>query len=368
MDDRVVNEEVQPYPAITAQFDNKIDPDNLFDYEGQDIPNYIKKDNTASNRITNKGATLGRVLFYDVNLSIDNSLSCASCHQQATGFSDKRTVSEGINGTTSRHSMRLINSRFSDETAFFWDERAASLEVQVIDPIQDHIEMGFSGADGNPGMEELEAKLADIDYYRELFTLAYGNAEISQSKIQRSLAQFVRSIQSFDSKYDEGLNLVTNDLEPFPNFTPEENLGKSLFLNPTQSNGAGCGDCHRSPEFDIDPASANNGVIGVAGSVDGFDITNTRAPTLRDIFNANGELNGPLMHDGSFITLEAVIEHYNALPESADNDGLDNRLTVPGGLQQLNLSDDEKEALIAFIKTLSGSSVYYAEQYSDPFQ
>jgi cytochrome c peroxidase len=107
------------YPNVTANFSSKIDLNNLSNYANQIIPTYITKDNTTGNPITDKGATLGRVLFYDKNLSSNNTISCSSCHIQANAFGDVANASDGINGTTSRHSMRLINSRSSRENKFF---------------------------------------------------------------------------------------------------------------------------------------------------------------------------------------------------------------------------------------------------------
>ena len=347
-----------------------IDLDNLLNYETQNIPNYILKDNTPeSNQISNSITTLGRVLFYDKNLSVNNTIACASCHQQNFAFSDPLVSSVGLNGeNTGRHSMRLVNSRFSNEENFFWDERAASLEDQVTQPIQDHIEMGYSGTNGDPDFNDLIIKLSAIDYYQTLFDFAYGNSTIDEDKIQRALAQFVRSIQSFDSKFDEGHNLHPNINAPFSNFTPQENLGKQLFLNPPPNGGAGCAGCHAPPEFDIDPNSLNNGVIGVIGSSTDLDLSNTRSPSLRDIINPDGSLNGPLMHDGSLTSLLEVINHYDDIPNHPDNTNLDDRLQRPGNqTQQLNLTVNEKNALEAFLRTLTGSDIYTDEKWSDPF-
>ena len=347
-----------------------IDLDDLFNYESQNIPSYITKDNTPeSNQINNQITTLGRVLFYDKNLSENNTVACASCHQQAFAFSDPLVSSVGLNeGTTARHSMRLVNSRFSNEEKFFWDERATSLENQVTQPIQDHIEMGFSGTNGDPDFNELIAKLSAIDYYQTLFDFAYGNSTIDEDKIQRALSQFIRSIQSFDSKFDEGFVQSPNLNAPFPNYTPQENLGKQLFLNPPPNGGAGCAGCHAPPEFDIDPNTLNNGVIGVIGSTTEVDLTNTRSPSLRDLVNPDGSLNGPLMHDGSMTSLLQVINHYNSIPNNPANINLDNRLQRPGNqTQQLNLTINEKSALEAFLKTLSGSDIYTNEKWSNPF-
>ena len=347
-----------------------IDLDDLFNYETQNVPSYITKDNTPeTNQINNEITTLGRVLFYDKNLSENNTIACASCHQQAFAFSDPLTSSVGLNGgNTGRHSMRLVNSRFSNEEKFFWDERATSLENQVTQPIQDHIEMGFSGTNGDPDFNELIAKLSAIDYYQTLFDFAYGDFTIDEDKIQRALSQFIRSIQSFDSKFDEGFVQSPNLNAPFPNYTPQENLGKQLFLNPPPNGGAGCAGCHAPPEFDIDPNTLNNGVIGVIGSTTEVDLTNTRSPSLRDLVNPDGSLNGPLMHDGSMTSLLQVINHYNSIPNNPANINLDNRLQRPGNqTQQLNLTINEKSALEAFLKTLSGTDIYTNEKWSDPF-
>lgn len=362
------------YPAVEAEFGNSIDLNNLENYANQTIPTYITKDNSILNPITNKGATLGRVLFYDKKLSVDNSVSCASCHKQAFAFSDTNVASNGVNGTTGRHSMRLINTRFATESKFFWDERAASLEIQTTMPIKDHGEMGFSGANGDLSFNDLIVKLSAVDYYKELFKFTYGSEEITEAKIQLALAQFIRSIQSFDSKYDIGRASAANDGAPFSNFTAQENQGKNLFLAPPTFNasslrtggGIGCAGCHRAPEFDIDPNSLSN---GIGGSINGgADFTNTRAPSLRNLIQTNETLNGPMMHTGVITSLQAAIGHYGNLVNPAiNNPNLDPRLKPNGVGQQLNLTAAEVNAVIAFLKTLSGTDVYTNPKWSDPF-
>jgi len=349
-------------------FSGTIDLDNLFNYANQEIPSYITRDNTGSNAIDDKIATLGRVLFYDKSLSADNTISCSSCHQQAFAFSDPAVQSPGVAGVTGRHSMRLINARFAEEVHFFWDERAATLEQQVTQPIQDHIEMGYSGTNGDPDINDLIDVLSGIDYYQQLFPFAFGDATITEERLQLALAQFVRSIQSFDSRFDQGMAQVNNDFTaPFPNYSTHENHGKDFFLNPPP-NGAGCAGCHRPPEFDIDPLSLNNGVVPTADG-SGFDYTNTRSPSLRDVVRSNGATNGPLMHNGAFPTLLDVVEHYNQVPNHAGNNNLDPRLLGPNGLpQNLNLSPGQKDAIASFLRTLGGFNVYTDEKWSDPFE
>lgn len=363
------------YPNVITAFAGKIDLNNLYNYANQSKPAYITKDNTAGNPISDKGATLGRVLFYDKNLSSNNIISCSSCHIQAHAFSDDAIASDGVNGVTTRHSMRLINSRFSNERKFFWDERAATLELQTSDPIKNHIEMGFSGTSGDGSITTLITKLQGIGYYKELFKYVYGSEEITESKLQNALAQFIRSIQSFDSKYDAGRSTVQNDNQAFPNFTAQENQGKNLFLTPPvfdangvrTSGGFGCAGCHAAPEFDIDPNTRNNGVIGVLNGT-GIDITNTRSPSLRDLLKADGTPNGPMMHTGSFATLQNVIGHYGNINLAPGNSNLDPRLRPNGFGQQLNITATEVNALTAFIKTLTGTNVYVDPKWSSPFK
>jgi cytochrome c peroxidase len=351
-----------PALAAAAQ-DGILDLTQLPDYAGQPVPAYIARDNTPpGNPITNLGATLGRTLFYDKRLSRNDTISCASCHQQAHAFSDLAAASVGVAGTTGRHSMRLVNARFSQELRFFWDERAASLEAQTTQPIQDHVEMGFSGGDGDPGFPELVAKLAAIREYQALFAIVYGDPGIDEARIQNAIAQFVRSIQSFDSKFDQGRAQVGGDNAPFPNFTPQENAGKNLFLAPPNNGGAGCAGCHRPPEFDIAPNSGNNGVIGTLSG--GADLTVTRSPSLRDLVDPDGVPNGAFMHDASLATLLDVVNHYNSIP--TENEGLDNRLRGGRG-QQLNLTDVQKNELTAFLRTLTGANIYTDPKWSDPF-
>jgi cytochrome c peroxidase len=351
--------------TLTAQTQTGVlDLTSLANYATQPRPAYITRNNTTpGNAITNITATLGRVLFYDKRLSRNSTISCASCHKQGSAFGDTATASVGVAGTTGRHSMRLVNARFSAEAKFFWDERAATLEAQTTRPIQDHVEMGFSGTEGDPAFADLVTRLSAIDDYRVLFAAAFGDAAINEDRVQRALAQFVRSIQSFDSKYDAG-RATTADNQPFPNFTAQENSGKTLFLNPPNQGGAGCAGCHRPPEFDIDPNSLNNGVITAIGG--GTDLTNTRSPTLRDMMNAAGQLNGGMMHDGSFTTAAQVINHYAAIP--GNNNNLDPRLRRPGGqVQVLNLNQTQRGEIVAFLRTLTGTNVYTDPKWASPF-
>ena len=352
-----------------------INPSALENYAAQGKPAYVNKDNTGANAITDKTATLGRVLFYDKNLSINNTIACASCHKQEFAFGDTAVSSLGVeNGRTIRHSMRLINTRYAVEAKFFWNERAASLEAQTTMPIVDHLEMGFSGQTGRGTITSLITKLNGIGYYKELFKLAYGDATITEARMQTALAQFVRSIQTFDSKYDVGRAQVGNDAAPFPNFTAQENAGKALFINPPIFNAAseriaggfGCQGCHQAPEFDIDPNSRNNGFIGVINSTS-VDLDNTRSPSLRDILNAAGTANTPFMHTAAPTTIRQVLNHYNSIAAIPRNTNLDARLKPNNIGQNLLMTPDEINSMVAFLRTLTGKDVYTNKKWGNPF-
>lgn len=370
--------------SVVAQ----LDLNNLRDYANQAIPDHITKDNTPMNNpIADEGATLGRVLFYDKLLSVDNTISCASCHQQEHAFSDLNPRSSGIGGNlTDRHSTRLINTRFGDEVKFRWDETASSLEAQMTLPIRNEVEMGYSGENGQPSFSNLIQEMAATDYYPAMFNFVFGDATITEERMQLALAQFVRSIQSFDAKYDIGRAQVNSDLEDFPNFTVQENNGKQLFIEDYEwvedevtvpagtfpaarriSGGFNCATCHRPPEFDIDPASLNNGfVFAPAGAA--LDVSVFRSPTLRDLIKTDGTtLNGGMFHAGLTRNLDGIFVHYNFRPLEPENPFFDPRLTRQGLSQWLDVTVQERQSVFAFLRTLTGNDVYTNGKWSDPF-
>lgn len=359
-------EELDEQVAIDEQLNL---PDQVFNYANPELPAFFNdrdnrnEDNTPNNNpVTDAGATLGRVLFYDLNLSANNTISCASCHLQEAGFSDPNALSEGFNGgLTGRNSMGLSNATYYDNGHFFWDERAESLEDQVLMPIQDAIEMGLS-------LEELEIKVRAQSYYPVLFEDVYGDEEITADKISIALSQFVRSIVSYQSKYDVGRAQVNDPEDNFSNFSDLENLGKRLFF----SNRTDCSNCHTSDLFVGDQAR-NNGLDAVLtdlglGAVTGRDQDNGKFKTnsLRNI-----ELTAPYMHDGRFETLEEVVDHYNTGIQNSAT--LDNRLRGGGrggnrNPVRMNLNNEERAALVAFMKTLTDPTLATKEKYSNPFK
>ena len=363
------------FQEIRSNFGSDFPVEPPLDYQSK-APSYVQLDNRIGAAIDDKKATLGRVLFYDKNLSFNNSIACASCHQQTAAFGDTSSRSIGLDGgLTGRQSMRLANLRFSSEGKMFWDERAISLNDQVTQPIRDHIEMGFSGLQGQPGMNSLLAKLDSIPYYNELFSWAFGNKSASEAFIAEALTDFVSSIESFDSKYDQGVQASGTINGPFPNFTTEENHGLELFLTPAQLNssgirtggGIGCAGCHSPPEFSIGAGIHNNGVDHVAGDPSGFDTTNTKSPSLRDVLNSSGTPNTPMMHTGDFLEFTTIIEHYNEVIPDVNNTTMDPRLAKGPSVVKMELTTAEREDLESFVMTLTGSALYSDVRWSSPF-
>ncbi|WP_233268500.1 cytochrome-c peroxidase [Cellulophaga sp. L1A9] len=359
--DTTVEEEISDIVEVDDSILNL--PDSPFNYANILLPNFFldnevgDEDNTPNNNTTtDDGATLGRVLFYDKNLSMNNTISCASCHIQENGFSDPNALSIGFDGElTSRNSMGLANARFYANGRFFWDERAATLEAQTLVPIQDLVEMGLT-------LTELEAKLSQQTYYATLFTNAFGDETITSNRVALALSQFIRSMVSYESKFDEGLAQTQDIDDNFPNFTTSENRGKQLFM----SNQTRCFDCHATNVFVGDDARNNGldatitdlGVGGITGNNN--ELGEFKVPSLRNI-----ALTGPYMHDGRFETLEEVVEHYNSGVQ--DNPNLDNRLTQGNNVRRLNLSEADKQALVDFLNTLTDDTFINDEKYASPF-
>ena len=243
-----------------------IDPDALPSYVRDPLPAFYdanilaREDRTLGAPITDAGVTLGRVLFYERQLSRTGTISCASCHATATAFGDTARFSRGFEGAlTTAHSMRLVNGRFNQDGRTFWDKRAPTLEAQTTQPIQDSGEMGFDAAHG--GLTAALTRLAGLPYYPPLVRLAFGDSMITADRVQRALAQYVRAIISTRSRWDVAAAQVFNPANPaasingpFPGFTAEEQLGKQVF------QGSGCAACHTPPSFSLSGASRSNGL------------------------------------------------------------------------------------------------------------
>ncbi|HEY7770004.1 cytochrome-c peroxidase [Longimicrobium sp.] len=307
----------------------------------------VATDNTpAGNPITDAGAALGRVLFFDRRLSANDAVSCASCHVQAAGFSDTARVSRGFRGeTTGRHSMGLTNARFYRTGRFFWDERAGSLEAQVLQPIQDGKEMGMT-------LQNLVWKLQVTPYYPALFQAAFGSAGIDSTRVARALAQYVRSLTSTDSRFDRAF-AGTGDSNDFASFTPEERQGHQLFLS------SGCAGCHATNAHVTD-APQNIGLDAVTSDL-GAGGGRFKSPSLRNV-----AVRGRFMHDGRFTSLHQVVSFYDTGVQP--NPDLDPGLRGPDGKpRRLNLTPAQRNALVAYLETLTDHTQLTAQRFSDPF-
>lgn len=286
-------------------------------------------DNTpVDNPITNDGATLGRVLFYDKQLSKNNTISCGGCHKQDQHFDDNSTLSTGFEGgLTTRHSMPLLNVRFYRSGKMFWDERSATLEKQVLQPIQNHVEMGLT-------LAELESKVKVLDYYPALFQKAFGSTTIDSVKIAKALAQFVRSIVTYQSKYDR----VKQGLETF---TPDEAQGETLFLTAPPT----CAGCHRPPMF-LTSEPAAPFALPDANDAGINNENRFKAGSLRNVALRTG-----LFHNGVVPNIQAM-------------------LSGPGGrpIPAHTVAPADVAKLLAFLNTLTDQTISTEARFTDPFK
>ncbi|MFT4535581.1 MAG: cytochrome c peroxidase [Saprospiraceae bacterium] len=319
-------------------------------------------------------ATLGRVLFYDKELSVDGSTSCASCHKQAAAFADNEKFSEGLEGNIgTRNSLPLGNTigfvkyygtDLSFQSGFFsWDERFESINQQSEAAITSSFEMGHS-------MWELATKIKADEKYQVLFDKAYGDSNpITEANILDAITEFVNSFSSRASKFDKSIPAPPNTFSQadvfsdFEAFSSSENNGKSLF-------NTNCSSCHGSSHNAIIRSSANNGLDMVyadkgLGDKDGESYLDGvfKVPSLRNI-----ELTGPYMHDGRFSSLEEVVDHYSDGVQSHPN--LSEALRNIGNNQavKFNFSSSDKEDLVNYLRTLTDTDFVTAPKWSDPFK
>jgi cytochrome c peroxidase len=307
--------------------------------------------------VTDAGATLGRVLFYDTELSSNREVSCATCHQQAHGFADPVAHSRGVSEVvTPRNSMGLANFRY--QRRLFWDQRVNGLLNQVLLPIQHPDEMGLD-------LDSMVVRMAASSYYPALFERAFGDSVPSASRVAEALSQFLMCFHSSASRYDAGL------VDGFARFSESELLGKSVFFN----GETRCNQCHMNRTFlsnqafinglETDYAATGDAGIGdLTGQAD--DDGRFKTVSLRNI-----GLTAPYMHDGRFATLRDVVDFYseNIQPHPY----LDERLseTGAGPLGQdpyrLDLTEAERVGLVDFLHTLSDTVMVDAWWLSDPF-
>lgn len=294
----------------------------------------------SKNKLTEDGFQLGRNLFYDPIFSRDNTISCSSCHLQQTGFTHvDHDLSHGIDGKIGvRNSLSLQNLAWTKN--FMWDGGVNHLDMQPLAPISSEFEM-------DEKLENIVLKLEKTTKYPALFDKAFGTKNITGQLILKALSQFVVSLTSSNSKYD---NVMRNKNQ----FTDMELKGYNLFKQ-------NCASCHKEPLFtsekfernglQIDPTLNDIGRMKITQNP--IDSLKFKVPTLRNI-----QFTFPYMHDGRFKTLNEVIKHYNSL-SGAKN--LPKELSKP-----MNLSDNDRTDLVAFLKTLSDKEFLYNPRYSYP--
>jgi len=280
-------------------------PDYLADPDPTPVPYYVSQ--VVTNDITSVEddiATLGRVLFYDKKLSSLENISCGSCHDQSLSFAENKAVSEGLVAPTKRNAMQLNDLGWSNSRRFSWDMEHTSLRDMLTLPLTDTNEIGAN-------MWEIALKLENTSYYPALFEKAYGEAYVTNERILEALEQFIQSMNTFDTKFDQ--NVPTN----FQDFTESEMRGMATFQT-------SCTSCH---------TQGNTSTFSAA----------------------------PYMHDGRFNTLEEVIEHYSSGIEPNEHTAFQ----LPDGGYDFN--DQEKEDLLAFMKTLTDHSFGTNPKWSNPF-
>ncbi len=303
-------------------------------------------------------ATLGRVLFYDKILSRNSNISCGSCHKQSNAFTDNEQFSLG---TDNLHTLRNTPSIFPKNGRLFWDGRSGSLEELSLMPVRNDVEMNM------PNMHVLIGRIAQLDYYNDLFDRAFlTSKKIDSTSIKKALAEFLKNFNFSNNKF-------TRSEKGEVALTPSEQLGKDLFFGRAQ-----CGNCHHvrsdfqssggygqtdeSHNIGLDAQYKDDGVGAVTGN------KNEDGAFMMPVL-LNVEFTAPYMHDGRFKTLEEVVEHYNS--EIKEHPALDIRLREnndPNGKPlKLHLSDAEKSGLVAFLKTLSDHSIFEDPKFSDPF-
>lgn len=320
------------------------------------------------NPLTEEAFALGRRLFYDPVLSGSNDRSCATCHIQRLAFTDGLPKAAGLDAEDlDFSSMSLVNLLWGQER-FFWDGRALGLEQQALLPIQNPREMAQD-------LEGLVSELNRSRQYRRMFRQAYG--DVSSENIARALATFMRMLISADSKYDRFLRGEAK-------LSEQEELGRKLFMahpdTKASLRGGNCIDCHSqfltSGFRDGLDGFSNNGLdrdedlpaglMAVTGNPahKGF----FKVPTLRNI-----AVTAPYMHDGRLRTLEDVMDHYNDGVVVSDTLSplileADNAASPPGSFVGLRLTDNEKAAIIAFLRTLTDETFLSDDRFSNPFE
>lgn len=361
--------------GLTEELDSPILPQNPFSYEvfNNPLPNHFFQDSSIfgnfyfpagdtvlSIAVPGHVETLGRVLFYDKQLSINHTVSCATCHIQAKAFADTLALSLGFDGSIGeRNSIGLSNVFAPSMRHFFWDAGTDTMATQIKLALESEVEMGM-----NP--DSLRTRIENTSFYPQLFQNAFGDSIVTIDRSVAAIRSFVLSMFTMRAKYDIGRSEVFDPILAFTNFTPLENQGKDIFFG--ISGNAQCASCHQGELFLSNEAASNGldfnptdpGFGGVTNLPQ--DMGKFRVPSLRNI-----GFTAPYMHDGRFATLEEVVEHYSGAVSPHGN--LHSLLIDPITSQPilLNLSPTEKQALVAFLHTLSDTTFTRDVRWANPF-
>ena len=312
----------------------------------------------ADNPLTVEGIALGRHLFYDPILSSDSTMSCFSCHQQSKGFTNGKVNAAGVLGMETRRSvLSLTNVVFAGDV-LTWDGHAHSIEEIALVAVELPVEL-------NESWDNVLEKLRRSDLYPAMFRRAFGverRSEITKEMAAKALGQFVRTLVSGYSRFDRIVWLNEGWL------TESEERGRRLFFLETidqTEQHPGCSHCHFSPLYtnnDFD----NNGIDYVAsledfadpgrGAVTGnlYDNGKFKVPSLRNIAQT-----APYMHDGRYATLSEVLDHYSSGGHGVINEDVN--------IQPFDLTDQQKQDMIAFLKTLSDEDFLINPDLGSPF-
>lgn len=352
-------------PKTEENFKAPLLAQSAFDYESGTT--HVFFFDRQGNRITinNDVAALGRVLFYEKFMSVNNAVSCGSCHKQENAFADPNRFSAGFAaGLGTRNAPPIFNLGASGN--FFWDSRATDLHEMVLMPVRHNVEMGMEK------IEMLEAKLNKVPYYAELFTKAFGNPQVTKEGISKALAQFILSIRSENTLFEKiGIDALN----------AQQRHGFDVFntLHCQSCHGAATAPYYNSSSFNIglekNYTDKGFGAVTNSSNMEGF----FKAPPLRNL-----AVTAPYMHDGRFATLEEVVEHYNSGVVNHPNLSSQLRVIEPNGggwgnnntstpklnkfgIPTLELTQQEKADLVAFLKALKDNALLTDSKYSDPF-
>lgn len=303
--------------------------------------------NLENNPLTQAGFELGKDLFYEGKLSLNNSIPCAFCHEQAFAFTHHgHNLSHGVNGGIGfRNAQPIQNLAF--QNSFMWDGSSSHLDLQPIIPITSELEMGET-------LSNVISKLQEEPYYQNQFSRAFEDGEINTENMLKALSQFMIAMISSNSKYDK---FVRN--EDNVSLTTLESDGLNTFQ-------IKCATCHATDLFTdqsfrnnglpINPQLNDKGRFNVLENPD--DLYKFKVPSLRNV-----EVSYPYMHDGRFSTLQAVLNFYDS--GMVDNGNVDQLFLRADGSYGITLSDYEKESLIAFLKTLTDNQFLEDERFSE---